>query len=62
MLFIRSNHNEEFTKQLMNVINQWEADLQKTREAEEKLEVMNISSSLMQMKTQQALYLQWDLP
>ncbi|XP_067043356.1 synaptonemal complex protein 3-like isoform X1 [Acropora muricata] len=34
----RSNHNEEFTKQLMNVINQWEADLQKTREAEEKLE------------------------
>ncbi|XP_015775606.1 PREDICTED: synaptonemal complex protein 3-like isoform X2 [Acropora digitifera] len=33
-----SNHNEEFTKQLMNVINQWEADLQKTREAEEKLE------------------------
>ena len=55
MLFIRSNHNEEFTKQLMNVINQWEADLQKTREAEEKLEVMNISGSLMQMKTQQAL-------
>lgn len=46
----------------MNVINQWEADLQKTREAEEKLEVMNISSSLMQVKTQQALYLQWDLP
>ena len=62
MLFIRSNHNEEFTKQLMNVINQWEADLQKTREAEEKLEVINVSSSLMQMKTQQALYLQWDLP
>jgi len=58
MLFIRSNHNEEFTKQLMNVINQWEADLQKTREAEEKLEVMNISSSLMQ----QALYVQRDLP
>jgi len=42
----------------MNVINQWEADLQKTREAEEKLEVMNISSSLMQ----QALYVQRDLP
>lgn len=62
MLFIRSNHNEEFTKQLMNVINQWEADLQKTREAEEKLEVMNLSNSLMQMKTQQPLYMQWDLP
>ena len=46
----------------MNVINQWEADLQKTREAEEKLEVMNLSNSLMQMKTQQALYMQWDLP
>jgi len=24
----------------MNVINQWETDLQKTREAEEKLEVI----------------------
>ena len=62
MLFTRSSHNEEFTKQLMNVINQWEADLQKTREAEEKLEVMKTSSSLMQLKTQLALYLQWDLP
>ena len=46
----------------MNVINQWEADLQKTREAEEKLEVINVSSSLMQMKTQLALYLHSDLP
>ncbi|XP_068672250.1 synaptonemal complex protein 3-like [Montipora capricornis] len=34
----RSSHFDEFTKQLMNVINQGEADLQKTREAEEKLE------------------------
>ena len=25
----------------MNVLNQWETDLQKTREAEEKLEVLN---------------------
>ncbi|KAJ7373526.1 Synaptonemal complex protein 3 [Desmophyllum pertusum] len=34
----RSSHYEEFSKQVMNVLTQWETDLQKTREAEEKLE------------------------
>ncbi|KAM7450549.1 Synaptonemal complex protein 3 [Porites harrisoni] len=34
----RSSHYDEFSKQLMNVITQGETDLQKTREAEEKLE------------------------
>lgn len=39
--FIRGTHYDEFSKQVMNVLNQWETDLQKTREAEEKLEVLN---------------------
>ena len=39
ILLTRSSHYEEFSKQVMNVLNQWETDLQKTREAEEKLEV-----------------------
>ncbi|XP_027039410.1 synaptonemal complex protein 3-like [Pocillopora damicornis] len=34
----RGTHYDEFSKQVMNVLNQWETDLQKTREAEEKLE------------------------
>ncbi|XP_022785003.1 synaptonemal complex protein 3-like isoform X1 [Stylophora pistillata] len=34
----RSTHYDEFSRQVMNVLNQWETDLQKTREAEEKLE------------------------
>lgn len=38
---IRSTHYDEFSRQVMNVLNQWETDLQKTREAEEKLEVLN---------------------
>ncbi|XP_078348284.1 synaptonemal complex protein 3-like isoform X2 [Oculina patagonica] len=33
-----SSHFDEFSKQVMNVLNQWDTDLQKTREAEEKLE------------------------
>lgn len=41
--FTRSSHYEEFSKQVMNVLTQWETDLQKTREAEEKLEVMGAS-------------------
>lgn len=41
----RSSHYDEFSKQLMNVINQGEADLQKTREAEEKLEVKSLKST-----------------
>ena len=40
IMFTRSSHYGEFSKQVMNVINQWETDLQKTREAEEKLEVI----------------------
>ncbi|EDO43143.1 predicted protein [Nematostella vectensis] len=36
----RSAQYEEFSKQVLLVLGQWEADLQKTREAEEKLESM----------------------
>ncbi|XP_048585533.1 synaptonemal complex protein 3 [Nematostella vectensis] len=36
----RSAQYEEFSKQVLLVLGQWEADLQKTREVEEKLESM----------------------
>ena len=49
ILSTRSSHYDEFSKQLMNVITQGETDLQKTREAEEKLEVTETREKLLQL-------------
>lgn len=48
-MFTRSSHYDEFSKQLMNVITQGETDLQKTREAEEKLEVTETREKFLQL-------------
>lgn len=38
--FFREKMNDEFSKQIASVFNQWESDIQKSKDSEEKLEVI----------------------
>lgn len=38
--FFREKMNDEFSKQIASVFNQWESDIQKSKDSEDKLEVI----------------------
>ena len=38
--FFREKMNDEFSKQIASIFNQWESDIQKSKDSEDKLEVI----------------------
>ena len=44
LLQLREKMQDEFGKQISSVFTQWEGDIQKAKDAEEKLEVLNINN------------------